>query len=238
MNGVVEDKLQPKQDHWLGEPVIRKQGTFDQVADVIPRFRRRPFALFTLPRSSAELTSLVGENPYYDEVVRLNDEGQEEVPVGIVSKSYRLIQHRDLFQATVSALNKAEVPLSRVTTFLTLTRFGGRMALGFVFPAEYGFDPGDGHPIHRRLECLNSVEGSTRLLFLISWYRLICSNGLMTRVKLVDEAMIHTENAEIPDINGLVRDAIDSIEAERLHYTRQIQTRIDDSKLRAWRTEP
>lgn len=68
----------------------------------------------------------------------------------------------------------------------------------------------------------------------MSWYRLICSNGLMTRVKLVDEAMVHTENAEIPDINKLVRDAIDSIETERLHHTREIQTRIDDSELRAW----
>ena len=234
MNTNAARRRQHQERHWLGEPIIEKRGTYDQVAEAIPLFARRQFALYTAPSASNELPFLTGENPYYDEVVRINDSGEPDVPVGIVSKSYKLIQHRGIFDTTVKALHESQVPLGKVTAFLTLTQFGGRMALRFVLPKEFGFDPGDRHPLHLRLECFNSVDGSTRLVFLMSWYRLVCSNGMVARVAGVHEAIIHTEKAELPDIEALIVDGIASIEGERAYYSRALKTLVDDNSVSAW----
>jgi hypothetical protein len=234
MKTSTETRLKPQESHWLGEPVVQHHGTYDQVAEEIPYFGRRAFALYTAPAAEDELPFLMGENPYYDEVIRLHEFQEQVVPVGIVSKSYKLIQHRDIFESAVRALDEADVPLSKVSVLLTLTRFGGRMALRFVLPEAFSFDPGDSHPLRLRLECFNSVDGSTRLSFLMSWFRLICSNGLAARVTLAHETMIHTERAEVPDIRAFIIAGIESIADEHAYFGKAITTRIDDAMLRGW----
>jgi Domain of unknown function (DUF932) len=234
MKASTETRLKTQDSHWLGEPIIHHQGTYDQVAEAIPLFGRRPFALYTKPAGRDELPFVTGENPYFDEVLRLSQSGDHEVPVGIVSKSYKLIQHRELFEITVRALDDADVPLSRVMVSLTLSKFGGRMALRFVLPERFSFDPGDSHRLHLRLECFNSVDGSTRLVFMMSWYRLVCSNGLVARVTGAHEAMIHTERAEVPDLRALIVDGIASIATERAFYTATMGVPVDHTELKAW----
>lgn len=237
MNGhmaTTSNKLHPQDFHWLGEPIIHHQGTYDQVADAIPLFGRRPFALYTKRMGRDELPLVIGENPYFDEVLRLSRSGDHEVPVGVVSKSYKLIQHRELFETTVRALDEADVPLNLVMVSVTLSKFGGRMALRFVLPERFSFDPGDSHPLHLRLECFNSVDGSTRLVFMMSWYRLVCSNGLVARVTGAHEGMIHTERAEIPDIRALIRAGITSLSSERKFYGLAMSVRVNQTELRGW----
>jgi Domain of unknown function (DUF932) len=227
-------KLKPQEFHWLGEPVVEHQGTYDQVAGAIPNFGRRPFGLYTRPTPKDEFPFVTGENPYYDEVLRLGQALEPDVPVGIVSKSYKLVQHRELFETTVKALKEADVDLSLVMVYVTLSKFGGRMALRFLLPERFSFDPGDRHPLRLRLECFNSVEGSTRLVFMMSWFRLVCSNGLVARVTGVHEAMIHTERAAVPDIQGLLSDGIQSLSTESTFYGLAMNTRVDNSALQAW----
>jgi hypothetical protein len=224
----------PKEVHWLGEPVVHHKGTYDQVATEIPTFSRRPFGLYTRPREGDQPPLMVGENPYYDEVVKLDFAGEHIVPVGIVSKSYKLIQHRELFETAVSALDEADVDLSFVMVSLTISELGGRMALRFLFPERFGFDPGDSHPLRLRLECFNSVDGSSRLVPMMSWYRLICSNGLVARVTGAQEAMIHTESATVPDIKALIADGIASLSAEREFYGTAAVTSVDRHSLQIW----
>jgi hypothetical protein len=234
MKAPAETRLKPQDLHWLREPVVQHCGTYDQVADAIPFFDRRAFALNTTPSAEGERPFVTGENPYYDEVIRLHEDQEQIVPVGIVSKSYKLIQHRYLFESAVRALDGADVPLSKVSVFMTMTRFGGRMALRLVLPEEFGFDPGDSHPLRLRLECFNSVDGSTRLDFLMSWYRLVCSNGLAMRATLAHETMIHTERSEVPNIRAIVIAGIESIAEEREYFRLEIGTRVDDAAFRVW----
>lgn len=234
MKATSSSRLREQDVHWLGEPIIHHQGTYDQVADAIPLFGRRPFALYTKPAGRDELPFVTGENPYFDEVLRLSRSGDHEVPIGIVSKSYKLIQHRELFEITVRALDEADVPLGLVMVSMTISKFGGRMALRFVLPERFSFDPGDSHPLHLRLECFNSVDGSTRLVFMMSWYRLVCSNGLVARVTGAHEAMIHTESAEIPDIKALIREGIASLSTERRFYGLVMNVQVDQAKLQVW----
>ena len=82
MSATTSSNLQPQESHWLGEPVIQHQGTYDQVAETIPLFGRRPFALYTKQAARDELAVVIGENPYYDEVLRIGQSGDHDVPVG------------------------------------------------------------------------------------------------------------------------------------------------------------
>jgi hypothetical protein len=215
-------------------PQVELQGTYDQVADAIPRFIRRPFALYTEASAICGGAPYVGENPLLDEVVQLDSGGSAAVPVGIVSKAYKLIQHQSIFEAAVKALDQSQVDMGKVAVMLTLSQFGTQMALRFVLPAEFGFNPGDGHPIHLRLECFNSVDGSTRLHFLMSWFRLICSNGMVARVAGSHRSTIHSERADVPDLKALILDGIVSIDGESKSYGRALATPVDASRLRAW----
>jgi hypothetical protein len=43
----------------------------------------------------------------------------------------------------------------------------------------FDFEPGDKNPFVLRISCLNSVDTTTVLEISLSWFRSICSNGMM-----------------------------------------------------------
>src|SRR5206468_9270743 len=72
---------------------------------------------------------------------------------------------------------------------LGLSDLGEWMNLRIYFPEAYDHVRQDGDSLGLRLECFNSVDGSSRLLLLLGWIRFICSNGLVigeTRAELRD----------------------------------------------------
>jgi hypothetical protein len=105
-----------------------------------------------------------GINDFWDMIVRMPLIGEEpEAPVGIVSKNYRLVQHRELFDRATQALSQAGVKLAEVTAELKLTTYGGRMALTFVLPERFAFRPANkAMNMSLVFECFNSVDGSSR----------------------------------------------------------------------------
>jgi Domain of unknown function (DUF932) len=69
-----------------------------------------------------------------------------------------------------------------------LSRNGGRLQIGtpagFMseYPAGLNRNPhARGNPLGLRLECFNSVDGSSRLVILFGWLRFVCTNGLVTK---------------------------------------------------------
>ena len=78
--------LPPVRQKWLGIPVDEVSGTVTEIASRIPQFSRMPFA----PLSNGQATK---PNPYLDMIVRepMNGTGAR-VPVGVVSKSYTLLE--------------------------------------------------------------------------------------------------------------------------------------------------
>ena len=66
-----------------------------------------------------------------------------------------------MVNVAADALSTRKIPESAVKAQLTISEYGERMGLSVFLPEEYDFDPGDGHPMALRLECVNSVEGST-----------------------------------------------------------------------------
>src|SRR5688500_11822994 len=106
--------LPPVRQKWLGVPVNEISGTCRDIARRIPLFTRIPFAL---PNNGHPAK----KNPYLDMIVQepLNGSG-ERVPIGIVSKSYTLLQHRTVFDRSADAIKAAGIKLDDVRVHLKL----------------------------------------------------------------------------------------------------------------------
>lgn len=128
-----------------GDETQTREGQLTEIRDAIPGFERRPFAASRREGNGRAV------NLSRDLIVRSAD----EVPVGVVSKQYRLVQHSEVFDLAVDALKRAEVSLSEVTCQLTLTKYGERMALQVQLPGGYDLDLG-----HRRRKHCRALQAA------------------------------------------------------------------------------
>ena len=157
---------------WHGMSVSEHIGTIGLIAELLPTFEIRPFELAGRANSSV--------NPYLSLIVRKQREGEEEMPVGVVSKQYQLIQHRQVLDNALEGLKKSGIDPDELSCELRITEFGERMALNLLFPSDdrYSFHVnGDDDTMRLRLQCFNSVDGSTKCIALLGWYRFVCSSG-------------------------------------------------------------
>ena len=158
----------------------------------------------------------------------------EPVPVAGVRKSYSLIQHRSVFDAVVKALDVAGIEPSEVAAELATTECGERIALSLHLPERYSFDPGDGHEMALRFECLNSVDGSCRLRALVGWYRLICCNGLIVGTTHADIRKRHSGVIDLAQISSALRSGIAAAEEEKRRLSDWRHFYIDPQRLATW----
>jgi hypothetical protein len=180
---------------WLSSPVSTAVGHLPYIYQSVPEFERRAFGLTDSDGEKTrihERLDLIVRKPFGDD--------QHFVPLGAVSKNYILIPHKDVLDIACEALQGVEIDPWEVQVELTLTEYGERMHLSIYLPPEYYFDPGDGNLMAMRLECLNSVDGSTRFQAFMGWYRFICSNGLIIGVTHVDLRRRHTWGLNLLDI--------------------------------------
>lgn len=99
---------------------------------------------------------------------------------------------------------------------LGLSELGEWMNFRIYLPEEYKFTDAHGHTLDLRLECFNSVDGSSRLVILFGWFRLVCSNGLIigdTRIEIRER---HGNNLDIASIPQRIRQALEIVKADRV----------------------
>ncbi len=109
---------------------------------------------------------------FSDAIVRqpLNSD-EVEVPVGIVSKQYTLVQHMKLLDEVVKAIKNAGIKPDEVKVELDLTVYGERMRLGLLFPGRYNLKLGNEDEMELRL--LPFAEKLPQLSFpfiRLGWY--------------------------------------------------------------------
>ena len=187
---------------WFSSPVGIYAGSVEETRKRVPSFERRPFA------------SSTAANSHMDMIVRLALEAPE-VPVGVVSKSYVLIQHEAVFDSIVAVLDAAGIPPAELKVSLTLTEYGERMELRVLFPDFFQFDPGDGNPTGLQLRCSNSVDGSSRLFLLLGWLRFVCGNGLILGTTRLNVRMIHNRQISIPRLADSLLHALGAVNREK-----------------------
>jgi hypothetical protein len=222
----VPETHQPK---WFNSPMTYHAGPIAELRQKLPTFERRGFGLAMTDPQFARL------NQRLDTVVRLPSRGDAyRVPVGVVSKSYQLLQHTEVLDFACAVLGKANLPLDEVQAELGLTEYGERMELSLRLPEKYAFDPGDGHPMALRLECWNSVDGSTRFRALMGWFRLVCSNGLIIGVTHSDYRRRHVGDLQLKDIGRVFTSGLQAAETDKARFTAWRASGVKSEQIKPW----
>ena len=222
-----------RQRHWLGLPVgPATTGTLDEVLAVLPYFGRQPFVMASPNRDE------LGVNHYLDMVYRLPvRQSERTVPVGVVSKNYRLLDHHHILRVIQQSMATHSVDLEHVHVVGEWTVHGERAHFSIVFPPDElftvrGVESND--EMRFRIEIFNSVDGSSRLMVVAGWLRFVCSNGLILGTALMQLQQQHRQQLEVEDLRRRVGEAIASAQSDRATLTRWISTRVNETKLIPW----
>ena len=214
---------------WFNSPVSLHEGTLTDIRQHIPTFERRSFGLTQPDNERSRL------NERLDTIVRLPfGDDATFIPVGVVSKDYALVPHHAVVDIAIEALEAAEIAPDGVEAELTITEYGERMALSLSLPDKYKFDPGDGHPMALRLECFNSVDGSSRFRVLVGWFRFVCSNGLIIDVTRADVHRRHVGNLRLEDVGVVLRAGLKEFETEKKNFESWRKAGVTLKQLAPW----
>ena len=121
--------------HWVGLPVARPvEGNMSKVLDALPRFGRQPFAMASLNARE------IGTNPYLDMIYRMPLRlGETPIPVGVVSKNYRLVDHHQVLLAAQDALLRSGINPAEVEVRGEWTIHGERARFQLFLPPQDRF---------------------------------------------------------------------------------------------------
>ncbi len=228
-NRPVQESDLSTQPKWFNSPVTCHKGTLADVRKHIPAFERRGFALIQADNKLSRL------NQRLDTIVRLPfGDDKTFVPVGVVSKDYTLVPHDAVLDIATKALHDVKIAPRDVRAEIRITEYGERMALSLYLPDKYSFDPGDGHRMALRLECLNSVDGSTRFQALMGWFRFVCSNGLIIGVTRSDVRRRHVGDLHIEDVGAVLTSGLKESETEIKNFACWRKARITLNQLAPW----
>ena len=214
---------------WNARNVKYIRGRWDQVCDHLPLFKTDEFKAFTSGPA----------NPYLRIVVRIQRNLLEQaIPVGVVSNSYSLAQHKDVGAMCLEGIRSAGITTDDLECEVGMTELGEWMNLRICFPERFSFIPSDGHPIRLRLECINSVDRSCRLTIFLSWLRLVCTNGMVVRETKQEVSDVHNENLNLERIPEVIRDSMKAVQLDRLRLTGWEDVAIDEPQIKQWADDP
>lgn len=228
---------------WGTVPIVSYEGSPEEVRETLPLFERRTFGssldspIYRGVRTLFDSPTIPpGVNPYYDTIVRcpLKNENIPVIPVGIVSPAYTLLQHRDVFDETFKALKKVKISTEHLTIRVDLTPLGERMRLSLLLPQSYNIKIPQVDDLVLRLQCLNSVEGSTRFGVTIDWFRLVCSNGLMVSEKKTSYRKRHNRDMNLGDISEVLHEGLGNIIDDKKALTKWSRRTVDSDTCRKW----
>jgi hypothetical protein len=212
---------------WFNSPVVCSNGSLHAIHESIPDFERRSLGL---TQQDLPLSCI---NQRLDLIVRKPCNGDpHSIPIGVVSKEYQLVTHREVVEATIHALEENDI--HDASAGVSLTEYGERMNLSVYLPKKFQFDPGDGHPISMRLECFNSVDGSSRFKAFIGWFRFICSNGLILGVTRTNFQHRHIGSLSIADIGTVLKSGFEDAPEEKENLMEWAKKAVPGQALIPW----
>lgn len=210
---------------WRARAVSYWAGKWSRLSQIVPKFRLEPFRVN--PESPA--------NPYMSAVVRTPLTVTENpIPVATVSQTYRLAQHHEVVEHCFRGLRSVGLETDTLKCEVGLTQLGEWMNFRAYFPSSFDYVPGDGHAIGLRLECFNSVDGSSRLQILFGWYRFICSNGIVigeTKAELKD---VHDQHLNLDVIPQIIADGFKKVQADLERIKKWESEKISPQALEIW----
>ncbi|MGE0456572.1 MAG: DUF932 domain-containing protein [Vicinamibacteria bacterium] len=195
------------------------------MALALPEFDRGSFAM--APENEGPWHA----NELFDLISTRGEGDWARRPVAVVSRSYRLIGHREASRIVAESLAEVGVEPDGLDTHATLDHYGARLALEVDLGAPWMMTPGDGHGITLQLRCLNSVDASAMLRVCFTWYRLVCTNGLVVGFSKDLGRVVHREMRLAPDVREAVTQGLALARHDRLHMERWFARTVAPEKL-------
>src|ERR1700682_3920200 len=142
----------PEEAQWRSRKVRYYAGDWDAVQTVLPEFDLVPFTAG--PDEPA--------NPFLQTVMRKPlSAAERSIPVGVVSHTYSLAPHRDVAALCRKGLIEAGIEPANLRYEVGLSALGEWMNFRIYFADSYSFTDSLGKKLVLRLECFNSVDGSS-----------------------------------------------------------------------------
>ncbi len=220
--------LRDSHQMWQGSPVVCHTGAPDQILQYLPTFARRPFVL------PSEDGRHAVPNWRHHVIVRLPFALLGEIPVGVVSPQYTLVQHHDLVSLLVETLGKVGIRQDELDAELRITELGERMMLHLYLLERFDADPGDGHRVALRLTCINSVDRSTRFWAVLGWLRFVCANGMFLGTTAMNFRRAHSASLHVEALEPMLRDGLAWADRERRTFAEWRTIKIDKGGLANW----
>jgi hypothetical protein len=179
-----------------------------------------------------------GINSYLDMVYRVPvRQGERPVPVGVVSKNYRMLDHHQILRTIQQSMATRELDLENVRVVAEWTIHGERAHFSIIFPPEEHFTfgtLGNEDEMRFRIEVFNSVDGSCRLMVIAGWLRFVCTNGLIIGAALMQLQQQHRQQLEVEDLSRRVGEAIDSAQSDKAKFERWMSAKVEKRVLVPW----
>ena len=225
---------------WRSRTVHYWDGDWDEIRSLIPVFDLRPFT--ALPGVADKATpfepGLDGvANPFLQVVMRRPGLGSNTpMPVGTVSRTYTLVQHLTIAALCRDVLLQAGIGPAGLRYELALSELGEWMNLRIQFPESYKFVDQHGEESHLRLECFNSVDGSSPLEIFFRWYRFVCQNGQVTEDRIQIRRR-HGQSLRLYPIRSALQEALYSVKSDRERMRNWEQEKIQIGDIATWTQE-
>ena len=229
---IIASQSNESQERWGGMPITESNGTFEEMKALLPRFARRAF---TTPAPNS--TTATAASSFYDAVVRLpTDKSAGEVSVGIVRKSYQLVQHVDLVNLVIQAFHEAKVETEKIKAILKATPNAERIRLTLLLPEtdKFQFQISNTDRMNLRLELFNSVDASTRFVALLGWFRFVCGNGLVVGVTEAEVRRVHNSRMELDTIGTVLSRGLKDALREKKTFERWLELLVRGLTFTKW----
>ena len=117
---------------------------------------------------------------------------------------------------------------------LGLTELGEWMNLRLMLPERFSLKEASGEETALRLECFNSVDGSSRLVIVFGWIRFICSNGLIIGKTMIEIRERHDGSLALDEIPQRIMAAFDDANADRAKRAALQSITVTDEQVKEW----
>ena len=217
--------LMPGKAAWRARQVQYYAGDWASIQMVLPEFDLKPFS--------------AGQdeppNPFLKTVLRKPLSAAERpIPVGVVSHTYSLASHRDVAALCRWGVLTTDIEPDDLRYEVGLSELGEWMNFRIYFPDSYSFTDAHDNRLDLRLECFNSVDGSSRLVILFGWYRLVCSNGLVIGETKIEISERHGQQLDLASIPNRIQPALIEVEADRQRMKKWQVEKVAISDIKIW----
>jgi len=168
-------------------------------------------------------------DPKHKHIVRLNEEAQTPISIGLVGHTYKLLKNRELYEGIedtfMETLTAEE--LHGVTRRDSISYNGGTCIRDYIFPAVRADITSKRSDIAFRVIVINGYDGSSTFKFYHGAIDFFCTNGMVSgSYDMI--AKRHTSGLQVPRLTDKLRQSIDIFYKQREQWTKWVGKEISD----------